>query len=254
MNSPLKALIIEDEPLATKRLMSLLEKHKNEIDIIACASNGEEGLSLINKHKPEVIFLDIQMPVMNGLEMLSKLENQPKIIFTTAYDEYALRSFEENSIDYLLKPIRAERLEKAINKLLQLSYSDTSNSISIEQLQNLMGQLNQQPSTNALRVTLGDRIVIVKLEHIQYLLAEDKLTKVVDIEGKSHFINPSLKQLLPKLPNNFIQVSRSCILNEDFVKEIRKSFNRKLVFEMQDKKKITVGSSFVNALKERWSL
>jgi two-component system LytT family response regulator len=254
MKEPLKALIIEDEVLAKNRLLTLLEKHVHEIQVVDTASDGEEGIRLIKEHHPDVVFLDIQMPVMNGLEMLTHLERQPKIIFTTAYDEYALRSFEENAIDYLLKPIKAERLEKAIAKLMQFILEDSEPSISVQQLQDLIGQIHHKPVTNVLRVTVGDRIIIVKLEKVQYLLSEDKLTKVVDEDGKAYFIDLSLKQLALKVPPNFVQVSRSCILNEDYVKEIRKGFNRKLVFEMQDGERLKTGSSFLSALKERWSL
>ena len=103
------ALIIEDEPHALERLRQVLEPHK-EIEILGAAGDGEKGVELIEKHRPDLIFLDIQMPVFNGFEMLDRLQYMPKVIFTTAYDEFALAAFEHNSIDYLLKPFSFEWL------------------------------------------------------------------------------------------------------------------------------------------------
>lgn len=249
----LKAIIIEDELLAQKRLKQLLIESTDLITIESTARDGEEGLELIKKHKPDVIFLDIQMPVMDGLEMLTHLEKQPFIIFTTAYDEYALRSFEENSIDYLLKPIKKERLQMAITKLHGITASSAKQSFNINQLQSLIHQMNQKVELKLIKVIKGDKIIFVKLDNIQHFMAEEKLTKIIERDGKYHFIIPSLKQLAIKLPGNFIQISRSCIINEEYLVEVRKGFNRKLVLEMVDGSKLTIGSSYLNALKARWS-
>lgn len=252
MSNTLKALIIEDENLAVQRLEKLLIPHKNEIEIIGKASNGVEGLQLITQMQPDFIFLDIQMPVMNGLEMLMKLEKQPYIVFTTAYDKYALQSFEENSIDYLLKPIQAQRLEKTIKKLLDITQANKPQAIELIQLQELVSQLQKPNKISVIKANIGDRIIIIKLDNIQYFKAEDKLTTVVTAENKQYLITQSLTQLAPKLPSNFMQLNRSHIANEDYVKEIRKSFNRKMIFEMMNEEKITVGVSFMGAIKERW--
>lgn len=254
MREPLKALLIEDETLAVQRLRKLLLEHQEVVQIIGEASDGKEGLTMIEDLKPDFIFLDIQMPVMNGLEMIMKLEKQPFIIFTTAYDEYALRSFEENSIDYLLKPIQPKRLEKAIKKLVEITSLQKPKLIEVNQLQDLVNQIQGPKTIKVIRANVGDRIVIVRLDDVLYLKAEDKLTTVVTADEKEYYISPSLSALLPKLPENFMQVNRAHIVNEDYVQEIRKSFNRKLLFEMTNKEKITVGSSFSTVLKERWNL
>ncbi|RZL14999.1 MAG: response regulator, partial [Pedobacter sp.] len=104
-----KTIVIDDEQLARQRIKRLLKEY-DEIEIIAEAENGAEGLLLIEQHQPDLIFLDIEMPVLNGFEMLAKLTHQPKVVFTTAYDQYAIKAFEEGSIDYLLKPVELERL------------------------------------------------------------------------------------------------------------------------------------------------
>jgi len=254
MNETLKALNIEDEHLAAQRLEKLIIPYKDEVEIIGHASNGKEGLKMIQELNPDFIFLDIQMPVMNGLDMLMNLENQPYIVFTTAYDEYALQAFEENSIDYLLKPIQPKRLEKSIKKLLDIAQKDQAKPMEMNQIQALLSQLQTPPAISVIRANVGDRIVIIKLEDIQYFKAEDKLTAVVTSENKSYFITPSLSQLSEKLPENFIQISRSHIANEAYVQEIRKGFNRKLVFKMKNDEKLSVSTSYSAALKEKWKL
>ena len=112
-----KTLLIDDEKLAISRLERLLSKYENTFEIIGRASNGAEGLSMVETLCPDLIFLDIEMPVMTGFEMLSHLTFVPLVVFATAYDEYAIKAFEENSIDYLLKPIETERLDKTVQKL-----------------------------------------------------------------------------------------------------------------------------------------
>ena len=116
MNKTWKTLIIDDERLARQRLVRILKPYKH-IDIIGEAANGRDGLEKIEELKPDLIFLDIEMPVFNGFEMLRQLKHQPKVVFTTAYDQYAIKAFEEDSIDYLLKPVEANRIEKTIEKL-----------------------------------------------------------------------------------------------------------------------------------------
>src|ERR1700710_3262244 len=116
MNKSWKTIIIDDEQLARQRLARLLAPY-DTIDIVAEAVNGEDGFKKIESLLPDLIFLDIEMPVFNGFEMLAKLKHQPKVFFNTAYDQYAIKAFEEDSIDYLLKPVETERLEKTIKKL-----------------------------------------------------------------------------------------------------------------------------------------
>ena len=121
MNKTWKTVIIDDEQLARQRLMRLLKPYEI-FDIIGEAANGQDGLEKIEELQPELIFLDIEMPVLNGFEMLLLLKHQPKVVFTTAYDQYAIKAFEEDSVDYLLKPIETDRLEKTIRKLQQARY------------------------------------------------------------------------------------------------------------------------------------
>ena len=145
----LKTILIDDEPLAISRLRRLLTKFADTFDIIGEAKNGQEGLDLIEVLQPDVIFLDIEMPVLNGFEMLSKLNYMPLVVFATAFDQYAIRAFEENSIDYLLKPIEAERLEKTVEKLKKFHQKPTDNPFNANLL-HVLEQLKPKKETHSI--------------------------------------------------------------------------------------------------------
>lgn len=249
-----RVVIVDDEPLARKRLKKLLEKYGQQIEIVGEAANGKEGMSLIQKEEPEFVFLDIQMPLMNGFEMLKELNHPPFIVFTTAYDEYALKAFNENSIDYLLKPITAERLEMTIEKMENVTPSENNWEESSEQLKSVLQHLNSPPKLRSLTITSGDRIIILKLTEILLFKSEDKLTTVITTSGKEYFVTHSLSQLMNKLPEEFMRISRSVIINESEVADIRKGFNGKIVFTMNDpdQTKVSSGSVYTAAIKERW--
>ena len=249
----IKAIIIEDETLARQRLKKLLLPYSHQLEIVGEATNGEIGLKMIEDLNPDFIFLDIQMPVLNGFEMLLKLTLKPFIVFTTAYDEYAIKAFEENSIDYLLKPIRPERLEITMNKISRLETSSSSPSIDQTSINRLIEQFQTPKTMKSITVSLGDRITIVDLSDIVFFQSEDKLTTIYTKSQKKHLITQSLNQLEKKLPLSFMRLCRSSIINEQEILEIRKGFNGKLVFEMKDyyKTKITTGTSYISSIKER---
>ena len=147
MNKPYSTLIIDDEPLARARLEKLLLNFSEDINIIGFSKNGSEALRQINTLQPDLIFLDIEMPLLNGFELIEALETIPLIVFCTAHDEYALKAFETNSVDYLVKPVRLERLEKTIAKLKLFNKKDTAQDI-LKVVQELSAQKKQNPSTN----------------------------------------------------------------------------------------------------------
>ena len=231
-------ILIDDEFLARQRLKRLLEPYLL-FDIISEASNGQEGLDLIESLKPEVIFLDIEMPLLNGFEMLSKLKYQPKVVFTTAYDQYAIKAFEENSIDYLLKPIEKHRLDISVNRLKQ-NQTEKQDFISFHEL---IKHLKPKIELKTLTVKIGDKILLIKLEDIFHIEAEDKYIFLRTVDGTSHLTDFTLATLESKLPHNFVRIHRSSIINLDCIKEIRKSFNGSLAFIMTDKADSKIGSS-----------
>jgi len=251
MNKTWNTLIIDDESLARQRLKRLLTKY-DLINLIGEAANGVEGLDMVENLQPDLIFLDIEMPGLNGFEMLSRLSKQPKVIFTTAYDQYAVKAFEEESLDYLLKPIEAERLEKSINKLNQFTQAPTS-PFPMDALMNL---LHTKKEIKTLTVKLGDRILLIKLTELVFIEAEDKYVFLNTIDGKKHLSDFTIAALEEKLPALFIRVNRSTIVNTDFIKEIRKGFNGAYFFILNDVLNTKINSSrgYGPALKAQFDL
>ncbi len=245
-----KTLIIDDEQLARQRIKRLLAKYE-EINIVAEAENGAEGLLMIHQHQPQLIFLDIEMPVLNGFELLSKLSNPPKVVFTTAYDQYAIKAFEEGSIDYLLKPIETERLDKTIKKLRQTQL--TAPQLPIEEL---LKQIQGKKAIKTLTVKLGDKILLIKLADIVHIQAEDKYVFLHTVDGKKHLTDYTLSTLEAQLPEEFLRIHRSEMINTDYVKEIRKGFNGALIFILNNATETRVTSSRSNgeALRLRFGI
>ena len=236
-----KTIVIDDEQLARQRIKRLLKEY-DEIEIIAEAENGAEGLLLIEQHQPDLVFLDIEMPVLNGFEMLAKLTHQPKVVFTTAYDQYAIKAFEEGSIDYLLKPVELERLDKTIKKLKQTKLVPAQ--IPLEEL---IRQINGKKAIKTLTVKIGDKILLIKLSDIVHIQAEDKYVFLHTVDGKKHLTDFTLSTLEEKLPEEFLRIHRSDIINTDFIKEIRKGFNGALIFVLNNQAETRVTSSRSNS-------
>ena len=204
----MKAVIIDDEPLARSMVKEYLNSF-SQIEITAECSDGFEGVKAINQHQPDVIFLDIQMPKINGFEMLELVEKPPAIIFTTAFDEYAMKAFEAHAIDYLLKPFSQERFNKAIEKLLSQS--------SVQQQKTAVEELVQAPAiipsqNERIVVKTGGKIKIIVVPKIQYLEAADDYVKIHTAEG-SFLKNKTMGFYEQCLPNSFVRTHRSFIVN-----------------------------------------
>ena len=246
-----KTIIIDDEPLARQRIKRLLQAF-DCIEIIAEAANGKEGLELIHALNPDLIFLDIEMPLLNGFEMLSQLSEQPLVVFTTAYDQYAIKAFEQNSIDYLLKPIEKDRLEKTILKLQTsgLKHQDTS------QIVQLVQQLTLKKEIRTLTVKIGDKILLVRLEDIFHIEAEEKYVFLRTANGHSHLSDYTISSLEERLPDHFVRIHRRSIINANRIKEIRRSFNGAFVFFMDDQENSRVTSSrgYGEELRQRFEI
>jgi two-component system LytT family response regulator len=172
----IKALIIDDEPLARSIIQEFLRSHP-AITVVQECGDGFEGLKAIQQHQPQLIFLDIQMPKINGFEMLELIEQPPAIIFTTAFDEYAIRAFESHAVDYLLKPFSQERLDKAIQKWMDQQQPATPAAPLLE-----TASLSPQQSQRIV-VKTGGRIRIIPIEDVHYLEAADDYVKIHTPEG-----------------------------------------------------------------------
>jgi two-component system LytT family response regulator len=228
-----RTLIVDDEELARKRLRRLLVSFPEEIEIAGEAENGEKALEFINENSVDLVFLDIQMPGIGGLELARILGDRVVVIFTTAFDEYALRAFEANSVDYLLKPIEKERLERAVRKAVKLSPSQKSEKwVSIlEELRTM----KKEPE-NTITVKEGEKVYFLKPEEILYFRAEDRYVKA-RTEEKSYWLSEPLAAIEKKLPSVFVRSHRSVLVNRKRIKEARRWFGGKYKLILDDKKK-----------------
>ncbi len=240
----MKVLIIDDENPARQLLKDLIGK-KQEFEIIGEAANGFEALKLINDLKPELIFLDIQMPKINGFELLEILDNPPHVIFTTAYSEFAIKAFELNAIDYLLKPIQEERLnialEKALNSELSKPTSDKINE----------GRFERNETLERLVVKTGSQIHIIPVYEIDRIEADDDYVRIHSKNG-SHLKKMTMKFLEEKLPQTqFIRVHRSHILNIENMQKLEAMGKETHVVILKNGEKLPVSSSGYQLLKSK---
>lgn len=203
-----KVVIIDDEPLARSIVKEYLQQHP-ELELMAECGDGFEGVKAIQQHQPDLIFLDIQMPKINGFEMLELLEQPPAVIFTTAFDEYAIKAFEAHAIDYLLKPFNQERFDKAVNKWLE--QKETSTEVKTDELLETASQSPAQ--SNRIVVKNGSKIKIIPVHDVYYLEAADDYVKIHTAEG--YFLkNKTMNHFEQVLDGQqFVRSHRSYIIN-----------------------------------------
>ncbi len=204
----IKAIIIDDEPLARSMIKEYIQSFSQIIIVQEC-NDGFEGLKAITEHKPDLIFLDIQMPKINGFEMLELIEQPPAVIFTTAFDEFAIKAFESHALDYLLKPFSKERFDKAVNKMI----SQTTATDQQLSLPALLQSPSNASSTERIVIKIGGKIRIIYLHEILYLEAADDYVKVHIKEG-SFLKNKTMSYFEATLPpHQFVRTHRSFIVN-----------------------------------------
>ena len=241
------AVIIDDETLAREITKKYLANHEN-ISVSAECSNGFDAIKKINELTPDLIFLDIQMPKLNGFEMLELLENPPVIIFTTAFDQFALKAFEANAADYLLKPYSRERFDEAIQKAFVRLRSKTPQTGLIKKLI----EQNDEKKEFLERIVIknGPKISIIPVQDVNYLEAQDDYVMIYSSEGKF------LKQKTMKFfdehldPKDFIRVHRSYIVAVKGIKKIELLEQDSSLFILQDKTAVPVSKTGYEKLKE----
>ena len=245
----MRAIIIDDERLARKELNNLLENYP-EIEIVDQAVNADEALEKIIQLDPELIFLDIQMPGKTGFELLEELEKVPKVIFTTAYDEFAIKAFDVNALDYLLKPIQEERLKDAITKVLAVQASALA-----ERAQEGVSEIKQQLGMNdQVFVKDGDRCWFISLKEIRLFESDGNYIKVY-FNNVKPMIHKSLNALDEKLDErSFFRASRKHIINLSWIETIETWFNGGLVVQLKGGEKVEVSRRQAARFKEKMSL
>lgn len=203
-----KVVIIDDEPLARSIVKEYLQKHP-ELQLMEECNDGFEGLKAIQQHEPDLVFLDIQMPKINGFEMLELVETPPSVIFTTAFDEYAIKAFEAHAVDYLLKPFNQERFDKAVSK-----WADQRANAAEKVNPDLLESASLSPSQNQrIVVKNGSKIKIIPVHDVLYLEAADDYVKIHTQEG--YFLkNKTMNHFEQALDNSqFVRSHRSYIVN-----------------------------------------
>lgn len=202
-----KAILIDDEPLSREILKSYLV-HFPQIQVVEECNDGFEGVKAIQQHQPDLIFLDIQMPKINGFEMLELISPMPAVIFITAFDEFALKAFDANAIDYLLKPVSEDRFAKAVQKFLDKATQPPPVPTG---LLDAMAQSTTQ--NNRIVVKTGNKVKIIPVHDIHYLEADDDFVKIVTAEG-AYLKNKTMSFYEQTLdPQQFVRVHRSYILH-----------------------------------------
>jgi len=242
--------LIDDEAPARTRLKELLKQHNSHITIVGEAVDGIEAVQKINELHPDLLFLDICMPGMDGFEVLKNISPVPYVIFCTAFDQYAIKAFETNSIGYLLKPVKAENLDKAIEKLLKLEVP--SKQVEVIRIVNEMLLQKQNIQPTSFPVKVGDRIDFIKLEDISYFMASSKYVEIHTKHGKCYNIEHSLNYLEEKLPANFMRVHRATIVNSYFIKEIKKYVASKFIIKLEDmdQSSIITGRNYTESIRK----
>ncbi len=241
----IRTLIIEDEELARKLLRTYLNGYP-ELEVLAECENGFEGVKAINELKPDLIFLDIQMPKITGFEMLELIDHHPEIIFTTAYDQYALKAFEYNAADYLLKPFSKDRLQGALEKVKERLLKPAEHEDIVEKITNF-------PREEFLdRVVVKDRhkIHIIPADQIRYIESLDDYVMIYTNEGRfmkqktMHYFESALD------PHNFARIHRSYIVRVDQIAQLQQYEKESYVAILHDKTKLKVSKSGYKNLKE----
>ncbi|MDP9050939.1 MAG: LytTR family DNA-binding domain-containing protein [Acidobacteriota bacterium] len=252
----LRAYLVDDEPLALRRLHRMLEQTEN-VEVIGSASEPEQAVAALTADPPDICFLDIQMPRLNGFEVLEQLPVQPNVIFTTAYDHYALQAFGVDAVDYLLKPIDPELLQRALNKVERLR---ASGPLAAPDYRALLKQLadsllDTRPANYLERIAsrLGDRLWFIDLPQVTHFYAEDKLTYAVS-GGKSYAVDFSIAHLGEKLdPRHFVRIHRSTIVNLPWISEVTSLPGGALNIRLKDAKRtdLTVARDRARDFKTR---
>ena len=241
----IRVILIDDEPLARSLLNNFLNEIK-EVEIVGAYENGFEGLKGITDHKPDLVFLDIQMPKLNGFEMLELLDELPYVIFVTAYDHYAVKAFENNAVDYLLKPYSQDRLFAAFQKAKGMIEKPAK----LNSVKTLVdSRLEQKELIDRIAVKTGTKIKIIYIEEVEYLESQDDYVMIYTAEGK-FLKQKTMKFFENHLPSKFfIRIHRSYMVRFDFVAQIELYEKESFIIKLKNGKTLPISKSGYNRLR-----
>jgi two-component system LytT family response regulator len=244
----MKTLMIDDERLARKELGRMLEAHP-ELEIVGECANADEAEKMISEIRPDLIFLDIQMPGRTGFELLESLEHVPRVVFVTAYDEYAIKAFEVNALDYLLKPVEEERLAEAVKKV-----TEERNEVASDSIPAIEGSSHLLAPTDQIFLKDGDKCWFVMLKNVRVFESEGNYVRVYFEEFKP-LILKSLNNLEKRLDDrDFFRINRKFIVNLKEIAHIEPWFNGGLKIRLQSGEEMEVSRRQAAKFKDRLSL
>lgn len=239
----IKAVIVEDSRLARNELKELIKLH-DDLELVGEAANVDDGVELIEKETPDLLFLDINMPEKNGFDLLELLDEVPITVFTTAYDEYAIKSFEYNALDYLLKPVSNKRFDMALEKVREKLSSKTTESTTAKRL----------AANSQIFIKDGESCWLVKIGDISMFEIVGNYTRVF-FEDKKPMLYKSLNQVEEKLPEDaFFRANRQQIVNTDYIENVVPWFNGKLKLTMKNGEEVEVSRRQSYIFKDKMSL
>ena len=250
------ALIADDEPLLRERLRSHLGRLWPELVVAAEARNGREAVELFDQHQPQVVFLDVHMPGMNGIDAARAIARRALVVFVTAYEQYAVQAFEQGALDYLVKPFDEERLADTVERLRErLARPRADNGAFDAVIDHLSQELRQRASSRGwlqwIKASVGSSVRLIPVEQVTYLRADDKYTLVV-WEGGEALIRKTIRELADELdPERFAQVHRSVIVNLHQVAQVNRGPNETAEIQLKGRKELLpVSRSFVHVFRQ----
>jgi len=263
MNTPITALIAEDEALLAENLRQELARLWPELQVVAQVAHGQAAVDAALAHKPTICFLDIRMPGMTGLEAAAAMAEDwpdgapfPKLVFVTAYDQYALQAFEHAAVDYVLKPVQPERLAQTVERLKGslAPKADDALQAAVQQLRGLLGATPPAAATQPLRllqVSVGASILMVPVDEVIFFEAADKYVRVIVASGKEHLVRVSLRELLPQLDTSrFWQIHRSVVVRSDAIERAVRDEAGKLSLHLHgSKERLGVSRMYAHLFK-----
>jgi two-component system, LytTR family, response regulator len=245
----IRTLIVDDEPLARERIADLLIVD-TEIEIIGECGDGLAAVAAVEDHKPDLIFLDVQMPELDGFGVLEAIEEKPVVVFVTAYDLYALRAFEVHALDYLLKPFDRERFDKALQRAKHQIARERAGAVN-QELVALLADLKARPKPlERLVIKAGGRVFFLRVDEIEWIEAAANYVKL-HVGKESHLLRETINGLAAKLnPDKFLRIHRSIIINLECVKELQPWSHGDYVIILQDGTQLTSSRNYREQLRK----
>jgi DNA-binding LytR/AlgR family response regulator len=253
------ALIADDEPLLRDRLRLLLARLWPELAVVAQARNGREAIELFDEHQPQVVFFDVHMPGLSGIEAARSVARRAQIVFVTAYEQYAVQAFEHGALDYLVKPVDEQRLADTVQRLKQ-RLAQPAAAVAPDALEavldNLSAQLRRRSPASAshlqwIKASVGSSVKLIAVDQVAYLRADEKYTLVV-WEGGEALIRKTIRELADELdPSRFAQIHRSVIVNLHEIVQVNRGLNETAEVQLKGRKELLpVSRSYLHVFRQ----